>query len=457
MRNLGELFETNFDCHYKWVERSKNSIIDKCNLSVKEAVFRADRCKYNGYHVSSDVYISKNPFKGNSKLRIKGRESDVFCLQNIVIDIDFHNIVNMGREYILEFLACLENHFKNNYYPLWNFAQFTGRGIQLWWNFKSVAVNLKWEYKLVVNGIIDALEGPVNDFDGEIDKSASKRLGGFVRAFGGRNLKSGYYTEIINGSDNKYTLDYLREIFNPKTQEWVNYKKDNEVKKELSKRLFRVNINAGRVNIIEQFVLEGFVSIGVRDYTIFHYINAAMNVYENWRDKVYELNEHFEKPLKTSEIEAIIRCNSKIVNKFGTKGYACTNKKIIDDLGMTKEFCERNHFYEAWSGKGKNYIRDSKRAEKKEKFLQQIFSCFKEGLTIFKTAKVLKISYNTAKKYYLLYTESVKIKKITIIEKLRKVIKAAKQIKFKNTKAVKNTTKIINTKGYCSLIPCNLC
>lgn len=164
-------------------------------------------------HISPtrNYYIVKNPSKNGE------RKAESMCsLENIVIDIDCH-VAGIESDKLRPELDALMNYLTNSVFeerlvPLPNYVVYTGRGLQMWWQFepnivtecylaKFNAVKENW-----INQFEQALMGFHAEYPLNVDRGASKNNMGLVRMPGSYNTKTGALTEIEQYYYERYDL-----------------------------------------------------------------------------------------------------------------------------------------------------------------------------------------------------------------------------------------------------------
>ena len=355
------------------------------------------------FTTNSNYYVSANTFVSECPRR---RDDSVFGLKNIVIDIDFHGVLDFDEK-IDQFEKIIYEYWNKNNLPLWNILHRTGRGVQLWWCIFECSKKLRFLYDNVKKGIIKEInqcmsEYPLTLDSEQVDRSASERLSGLFRLFGSYNTKTKNFSDVHIAKNDKYDLNELKTFF---VQE-VTHKSKKEhitnIKQNLSKN---INLHGFRMQVIENLIKNRDLPKGneLRDLHIFHYYNEAVQLYDDITiaiDKTKEINKLFKKPLTDNYLRNLFRCVDRKTNRKGTPGcYIYTNEKIIENLSISPEFQIKYNFFPAGTGQGnKNYSRNIRRKENQEIIKGEILTLKKLGLNYSQIGRKVGLCSRTIKK-----------------------------------------------------------
>ena len=265
---------------------------------------------------SCDYYVTKNSFFGGFR-----RNDQLFCYDNIVIDIDVHGKPLSWYETELDWeIDRLVFTLQSDYtFPAFNMVR-SGRGVQLWIGLESISARVPTLAKRytticdhlcnIVDDAIQAIGSPLS-----IDRVATKNPSGLVRIPHTVNrkrynpqTKTNYYTTFDCRTDRRYSIDELLDYIPTKksepAKEPAKFKKINATDNP-----FEYGICMKRIMFIRQIVQDRVGDCeGRRELLAWAYYNALIQVMDT-ADADKELNtfnENFYEPLSDSEITAII-------------------------------------------------------------------------------------------------------------------------------------------------------
>ena len=319
------------------------------------------------FYPSKDYYITKNSFK--TKHKTKNGESQLFSLDNIVIDIDMHRNDQSGRELqltaqnaqdidiaIMKLFRVLYQRPDN--LPVFNFAVKTGRGVQLWLRLESCAavpmftalyhdicVRLCAELQAVIekNGI-----GLTVDTNASCDATRSVRL-----PFTHNSKRHDFVTEFVSLGQEKtlrqtVTLQALAQKYGVKYSTPMLSKQQQSKYTESDSDVSFSYAAKKRMMFLEWVVdnRNGDCD-GYRDIILHHHHNAAIRClsHDEAEARTYSLNEHFRSPLSKKIIKSQIF--GPIHRTIDGLGYRYKNTTILADIGASAE--ERQYFLNAES------------------------------------------------------------------------------------------------------------
>jgi len=364
-----------------------------------------------------DLELDKVYAEQNSKTRNpfcnlpKACAEDTFTYRTIVLDLDCHDEgsnIKAECEYVL-------NEIKARDIIKPSQAVFTGRGLQLWFNFDEVYKTLRWKVNIAKDKLISVYENFLTEIESylELDRIASNRLEGMFRLPGSFNFSALKEVEVIYTNDHSRTLnDILCTIGeekvtvkkssskrNPKTiKPHVKPNKEYKIeysneRLELYKSLALSEAGAGKRDILLHLATVEYVSMGV----------DALRM-------ALEFNQLFAMPLSYSDVYKVVKCDQR-------KHYKYKDETIDNLLGF------------AYLYKKDNKKNKKKKNTKKVQRNCAILRLHLKGYSNYRIAKELNISHNTVKK---------------ILDKLCKLIKSILAHKNKN---IINYT-IVNTNKY---------
>lgn len=355
-----------------------------------------------------DIYITANTYKGevisekkyknlkeqglNTNLYVtsfskkKGYKSvhckkNLFSYKNIVLDIDWHDI---SENEIKVFSSIIINNINlyTGEFLVPNIINFTGRGLQLWWCIKEESYKLQYLIKNITKELINKINNALkNDpwipIGSKIDEAASLNNAGLFRMFGTKNTKSTLSPKVYIIKDTKYTVDELKDNLNI-------IKKPSYTKKHV----FYNNSFLNRVTELENFITTD-KSIPENRHIKLHLLYNALvtaNI-QNAKEKIFEINKCFKKPLRHKDIESIFNT----IDKNGV--YKYKNTTIASKLGI-KNFGTKY--------KNSTVLKLAKLREitKKKKEIRNLYICeaFAKTNNYKEAAKAGNVCLNTAKK-----------------------------------------------------------
>ena len=305
----------------------------------------------------------------------------------------------------------------------------SGRGVHLYWRIQNApygALNTWQELQDYIYYNLKHLGADKRATDG----ARVLRLPGTINSRCNSDCKVLYIDNEL-----EYSMYELRE-------EYLNYKTkthqlqmqqtkkiDNKV---ISNRFFNsYSLHMERANDLETLCR-------LRKYDMTGYRNMALHCYAYWKGiyirDIYDLenmviafNNAFTEPLKETEVQAILRCIPKAIDKFisyeqgirsgennrvskgmiDKQGYWYKNETLIERLGITRE--EQNHL-KTIIGKQEKYRRNNerrtprnengltKREQEKQDRLSKIKELLSLGYNQSKIAKELGISRQAVSK-----------------------------------------------------------
>ena len=124
-------------------------------------------------------------------------------------------------------LYILEDY--ENVLPPYTISVISGRGVQLWWHFKSMSSKLLFIYKIVCKYVCDVLSRIIsdNDIDLSVDYAASCNPSGLVRMPFTFNSNNGCYIGDVDVyEDCVYDINDLISEYDISIKTKKNYNKD---------------------------------------------------------------------------------------------------------------------------------------------------------------------------------------------------------------------------------------
>lgn len=300
---------------------------------------------------SCDYYISANGFTGLS------RTSPLLSFNNIVIDIDAHDVApDLKSEADEEIEKLIWNITEKGFIPKPTLIHLTGRGVQMWYHFEQVSAKYYVKYNKLSNGITEAYKAVLSECQCKsvnVDTGATQRPTGLFRMFNSWNTKTKTKTEC-RYYPTEYTIDGLLEAFSEYIDvEATTSRRRTPIKQAQSNY---IALNRGRLNVLQK-LSERQTKEGHRNTILYLAYNALLQLYEpdKAEAEVKAMNAKFFKPLKESEVRAIIK---SIDGK--SKYYSITQQEFMQSLGISESF------YKQHSNR-KNAERNTKREQKQRR------------------------------------------------------------------------------------------
>lgn len=336
-----------------------------------------------------DERVSANTF-----IRHLRQKKELFSLNNVVIDIDFHNKEYNGdlQEFLKEFIGVARDYV-SKYIPIWDVANLTGGGVQFWWSIEQVHKQYLNTYTDVVVNIIHLFEALLTDYPKysvlDIDKGASKNAAGLFRAFDSFNTRAQRKTVTIweEKKSKKVTLQeldlrlkLLYDTGSNKTDEAIQ-----STAKTVKYNTSFTEVAKFRLKVVEAVVPYKNRKIGEerRNFILLVYYSTLKAIYSSADAKVQA--KEFNRMLFKEPLESIDEIFAYVDSVEGQKlkgRLMLTNKTIIEYLGMTKEDEDMFNFYERGEV---NKTRSAERKQRKSEKVQrdeQIFALYRQGYTL---------------------------------------------------------------------------
>lgn len=313
-----------------------------------------------------NYYITANTLTKGSR-----RSTNLFSLNNIVIDIDCHGgqapevlgwflpqfvkwllvrVWQLDENPYLPFTGPIKNQSvycpeadlfgdEKTYLPLPNTIVITGRGVQLWWALEPCYKTYLDLYNEVKLAWMQKLQEMISDekyFANElkVDFSASKSAVGLYRlpCTVNTNTKRLGSMKVLHGQ--QYSLLDLKKYYtSPQRMSSNNAQKSNYGSNIISLDCVRSGFR--RVEQLEKLrqIRELPAGEEYRDLFCFHvynaYLFAGLDQEQAW-DKLIAFNEGFHMPLSESDLKNVI------VTSRRKNGYKYKDQTIIDMLSISE-------------------------------------------------------------------------------------------------------------------------
>ena len=328
-------------------------------------------------HKKEDVFLAPN-----TMYIPKRRVENIRQFRALFQDIDCES---MGLEKAETVYMIWIMHYEGKI-PKPTMVTDSGRGVHLYWRIQNApfgALNTWQELQDYIYYNLKHLGADKKATDG----ARVLRLPGTI------NSKSDTDCEVLYiDNDVEYSMYELREEYlnyKPKTHQLKMQQTKKIDNKVISNRFFNsYSLHMERANDLETLCR-------LRKYEMTGYRNMAVHCYAYWkgiyvRDNyeleniVIEFNNAFTEPLKETEVQAVLRCIPKAIDKFiayeqglrsgerkrvskgmrDKDGYWYKNETLIDRLGITKS--EQKHM-KTIIGIDEKYDRNNERRRNKRR------------------------------------------------------------------------------------------
>lgn len=422
MNYCNHLYENNTDGYIQIAKLdNKNIKIYNTNTNaIREVV-----CEVAG---QDNTYISPNtyyiPYRKVNNIR-------QFRALYIDLDIDLEKMGKQEAIYYVWEMAWKEE------IPFPTMVVDSGQGLHIYWRIEDAPYGALYTWQ----ELEDFLYYKLKHLGADIKATDAARL---LRLPGTINSKNNAECKVVYINEHKeHSMYHLREKFlgyKPKEVqlEFQQVKKFKQEKQVVINYFNTYSLHKARCEDILKIV-------ELRNYNVVGYRNFIIHCYTYWeglytRDieeleaLVIELNNSFVKPLKLNEIEAVLRCTQKAVEKFimyendvklGVRrrvtkgmrdkdGYWYKNSTLIERLNITpweqqhlKTIIDEKEKYRRRADEQKAYKKAKRRDEngltekqREIKLLKEkIIKLKTEGLSIRAIAKELNISKSSVDRY----------------------------------------------------------
>ena len=359
-----------------------------------------------------DYYITANTVSG-----VNRRESELFGLQNIVIDIDCHEAENRRNVpgLIQAFLWRSERDLWNTgTIPTPNSIVRTGRGVQLWWAIQPCYggrdySTSRYHYDKIKNNLMDHIEVMLNEYDDElegleVDRGASSNPVGYFRMPCTYNTAAKCYGSLEILHDKRYDQRELTLLDRPEID--VRPEKRVGVVRQVPMQQSDVAVirnfhSAGLRRVMQLVKLRNLrdneVGNETRDHLNFAVYNSLRMTFDHEEAmiRLRAYNDGFKQPMSEKELENCIGSAKK------KDGYKYSNVKLIELLNVTSEEQDIiglhpfNGKYRPWNHSKPNASRDAARSAIREDRDCKIFALHDQGVSQVEIARQLGIGKNT--------------------------------------------------------------
>jgi uncharacterized membrane protein len=338
------------------------------------------------YDGQDDIYISPNTFYVPRR-----KASNIRHFRTLYIDLDIEKYGKAETVYMVYMLA------DSGTFPTPTMIVDSGRGIHIYWRIDDAPAGAIWTWQSVEKYLCESLR----DIGADPAATDPARL---LRLPGTRNSRNGTACKIMVINDIRYNLAELAE-------KYIHSKPKNTPVKEKSScaKIGHIynpySLHLQRAQDIETLCqVRGWDVTGYRNsiihmYTYFVY--ASCRDEKETHEKVYKLNQSFTKPIRASEVDAVVRC---IIS--GKKQYNYKNETIVGLLDITldeqkhmRTIISREEKYRRYNAaeqkKRRNENGKTPKQVQKEKTVQAVIELAAQGLTQKEIAASVGVSRST--------------------------------------------------------------
>lgn len=254
-------------------------------------------------------YITKNSFFADQR-----RNSALFSLDNITIDLDDHSGNLDGRQLDYEIdrlLYALDDH--SGRMPAFNVTR-SGRGAHLWIPLESFSAKMRLYYSIYAHSVCDTVERAAQEISSplQLDRSASMNAAGIIRLPYTVNQHTRQLATFEQRTEYRYTLDDLQEIC-----AFTLSDTGKPIEKQCGRRCTRseddrrayIPLNQKRIRFLNAVIDRADDLTGRRDTVLFLLCNAWMQYTgdaDTARAKLDDANRRLSAPLTDTETAWII-------------------------------------------------------------------------------------------------------------------------------------------------------
>ena len=407
------LFDESFDGYIQIIQINKGEkikIYNTNNSNVREIIEEIE--------IKENIYVTPNttfiPKRGTRNIR---------QFRALYQDIDCEKKGKSKDQAIFEIWEM----YQDGTIPEPSMIVDSGRGIHLYWKIEHApygALNTWQELQ-------DYFYYKLKHLGADRQATDAARI---LRVPDTINSKNGAVCEVVNiNSDLIYSMYSLREEYldyHPRTTQTKWFTEDENTKeqkteKSESKVVKNKFFNSYSLHITRAKDIETLCKL--REYDMTGYRNMVIHCYAYWQgitirgnkdlaEIVYALNGKFKEPLKESEVEAVLNCIPKAIEKFieyeqgirsgekkrvskGMKdkgGYWYKNTTLIDRLNITRE---EQRELKTIIGKEEKYDRNNENRRKKRRDEEGLTKSQQELKKL--KYQVLEIQANSDKKLSL--------------------------------------------------------
>lgn len=359
-----------------------------------------------------DYYITANTVSGVTR-----RESELFGLQNIVIDIDCHD-----KSRIRNIPALIQAFLWRSKRDLWSTGAIptpnsivrTGRGVQLWWAIQpcyggSDYGKSRYHYDKIKNNLMDHIEVMLDEYSEEleglsVDRGASINPVGYFRLPCTYNTAARCYSTLEILHTERYDQRDLTRLETPERTVYIASRSgaSKHIPLQDSDVVVLRNFYAtGLRRVMQMIKLRNLrnneVGNETRDHLNFAVYNSLRMTFdhEEAMERLRAFNAGFKQPMTDNELD---NCVSSARKK---DGYKYTNVKLIELLNVTQEEQDAiglhpfRGIYRPWGHTKPNASRDAARRAIREDRDHKILALHEQGVSQAETARRLGVGKNT--------------------------------------------------------------
>ena len=366
-----------------------------------------------------DLMLSLNAFKTMKS----ARRSNIFCINNLAIDVDYKKIKEFKDLTPIQVLHLLEFDFFDKTIPTPNLVEY-GNQLRLIYNLSETVYIPKGRNNALVlsQRICKVFSERLKDYGAE-----EQKLESYFRFINSINTKNNSEIKIIQYVNSKnYTLGELQEIWLDEIPKWYKKIKKQTKSKSKVRKLHNVfSLNSNRLLDFEK--IQAYLNLNnikdLRARLCFLYRNYVLikikaqngflleKDYKFAKNEMIKFNKNFNYPLRENIIEGATR----VVNSHQ---YIYRNETLADFLELDFNLCkeldlqsifkvktrkeiEHNYYERIKSKKQKKYLEELKKENKlteKEKLFNRrlkVKALLEKGLKQNDIVKLLSVSKST--------------------------------------------------------------
>jgi DNA-binding CsgD family transcriptional regulator len=394
-------------------------------IKIYNTVNKALRTIVEEVKGQEDFYISPNTY-----YKPKRSVSCIRQFRALYADLD---VEKFGRYEKSETIYMINDLVYQDKIPAPSMTIFSGRGIHLYWKIKNAPYGAIQTWQELEDYIYSNLK----QFGADVKATDGARV---LRLPNTINSRSNAECKILSIDDDiEYSMYDLRE-------KYLDYKpkayqlKIHQVKEAASKSKKCINNKFFNSYSLHYARIEDIKTLcELRDYEVEYHRNFILHCYAYWegiytrdpeelKNRVIELNNSFKKPLRQTEVDAVLRCIPKAIEKFinyeqglnngqtvrvsnGMKlrgGYWYKNETLIEKLEITSE--EQKHM-KTIIGTEEKYRRNNikrtprnaagltSREQQKQNKIKEVQALYINGLKQKEIAQKLNISRQLVNHY----------------------------------------------------------
>lgn len=254
-------------------------------------------------------YITKNSFIADQR-----RNSALFSLDNLVIDLDDHSGKLDGRQLdheINRLIFTLDEDYSGRM-PAFNLTR-SGRGAHLWIPLESFSAKMRLYYSVYAHSLCDTVERAAQEIQSplQIDRAASMNAAGIIRLPFTINQHTGKLATFEQRTTDRHTLDDLQEfcaVNLTETGKPIEKQHGRRCTRSEDDRRAYIPLNQKRIRFLSAIIDRADDLTGRRDLILFLLCNAWYQYTGDAAtacEKLDEANRRLSEPLTNAEITNI--------------------------------------------------------------------------------------------------------------------------------------------------------